>query len=106
MLQSLWTHIQRKTTFSLIILENAKANLVQEVKTIVCLYAKTHCPWPRQKLICGKPNVAFGNEQQLFHLHILIHRSAGCIIICQTCLHNEELSREISWRSVAINVWC
>lgn len=46
----------------------------------------------------------FWNEQQLCHLHTLILGSTGGIIICQTCLHNEELSREISWRSVAINV--
>lgn len=74
------------------------------MKTAACVYPETHCPWPGRWLWCGKLNVAFGNEQQLCHLHTLIHGSTGGIIICQTCLHNEELSREISWRSVAINV--
>lgn len=90
------------------ILEDARGTWcwVKGVKTAVCVCAVTHCPWPRRELQCGKLNVAFGNEQQLFHLHTLIQASTGDIIICQTCLHNEELSREISWRSVAINVRC
>lgn len=66
------------------------------------MYPETQCPWP--KLRCGKLNVAFGNELQLCHLHTLILGSTGGIIICQTCLHNEEVSREISWRSTAINM--
>lgn len=88
-------------------LENTGVNWCERgVKTAVYVCPETQSPWPRCWLQCGKLKVAFGNEQQLFHLHTLIHGSTGGIIICQTCLHNEELSRAISYRSVAINVWC
>lgn len=97
--------VLRKEAFRAVILESSGASWYERgVERAVCMHPETQCPWPGCWLRCGKLNVAFGNEQQLCHLHTLILGSTGGIIICQTCLHNEELSREISWRSVAINV--
>lgn len=97
--------VLRKEAFSAVILESSGASWYERgVERAVWVHPETQCPWPGRWLRCGKLNVAFGNEQQLCHLHTLILGSTGGIIICQTCLHNEELPREISWRSVAINV--
>lgn len=93
--------VLRKEAFRPVISESLEASWYERgVEKAVWVYLETQCPWP--KLWCGKWNVAFGNN--LCYLHTLILVSIGDIIICQTCLHNEEVSREIYWRSAAINM--